>query len=69
MDNPNKLSKVRVSQFYLLVFMSTLMFSIPLPGLAADMTHCPVASEKVKEVQPAVELKHSLAHSVGFVTA
>ena len=69
MDNPNKLSKVRVSQFYLLVFMSTLMFSIPLPGLAADMTHCPVVSEKVKEVQPAVERKHSLAQSVGFVTA
>ena len=45
------------------------MASVPLRGLAADMTHCPVASEKVKEVQPAVELKHSLAHSVGFVAA
>ena len=45
------------------------MASVPLRGLAADMTHCPVVSEKVKEVQPAEERKHSLAQSVGFVTA
>ena len=38
-------------------------------GLAADMTHWPEDSEKVNEVQlPPGDLKHRLAHPIGFVS-
>ena len=69
-------------EFYLLSFIRTLIVSSlgqlaesvagtgqVESGLAADMTHSPEDSEKVNEVHllPG-DLKHRLAHPIGFVS-